>query len=256
MKVLRTALAGTGALALTVLGSSSAFAAETYQVQLQELNGTGSSGTAVLTLDGDRLTVTIDAKGLVPGAPHAQHIHGSTDLSTDFSCPTMAADANQDGVLTTAEGLKDYGDIHISLTTSGDTSKSSGLAVDRFPTADAQGNLAYERTIEVDDATAKAITNLHVVQHGIDVNGNGTYDVEAAGASELDPALPQEATAPASCGMVTGSHVTAMPAGGVQTGGGDTGAVDTGALLGGAGALAAAAAGALVLARRRTGAEG
>ena len=41
-----------------------------------------------------------------------------------------------------------------------------------------------------------------IVQHGVDLNDNGVYDFEAAGASELDPSLPQEATIPANCGVI------------------------------------------------------
>ena len=46
------------------------------------------------------------------------------------------------------------------------------------------------------------LDDLHIVQHGVDLNNNGVYDFEAAGASELDPDLPQEATIPASCGKI------------------------------------------------------
>ena len=41
-----------------------------------------------------------------------------------------------------------------------------------------------------------------IVIHGVDHNGNGTYDFEGAGASELDPTLPAEATDPALCGVL------------------------------------------------------
>jgi hypothetical protein len=41
-----------------------------------------------------------------------------------------------------------------------------------------------------------------IVIHGVDHNGNGTYDFEGAGASELDPSLPAEATDPAVCGVL------------------------------------------------------
>jgi hypothetical protein len=41
-----------------------------------------------------------------------------------------------------------------------------------------------------------------IVQHGVDLNNNGRYDFRAAGASELDPSLPQEATIPANCGVI------------------------------------------------------
>ena len=41
--------------------------------------------------------------------------------------------------------------------------------------------------------------------HGIDYNHNGRYD-GVLGASELDPSLPQEATAPALCGALDDHH--------------------------------------------------
>ncbi len=178
---------------------------QSHHIDLRELNDSGAHGTAELTLRGRQLTVRINAHGLVPGQPHAQHIHGSTS-GHNFTCPDASADKNGDGIVTTAEGLPAYGDINISLTTKGDTTKASGLAVDRMPVADGNGNLSYSRTIAVSQAVADNITYLHVVQHGIDPNGNGVYDF-GKGRSELDPKLPQEATAPASCGAVEGhSH--------------------------------------------------
>ncbi|MBT2493518.1 hypothetical protein J7E96_34480 [Streptomyces sp. ISL-96] len=184
-------------------GSSQAQNGRDYKVDLRQLNDSGASGTALLSLQGRQLTVKINAQGLVPGQPHAQHIHGSTS-GHNFHCPDASADKNGDGIVTTTEGLPAYGDINISLTTRGDTSKASGLAVDRMPVADRNGNVSYSRTITVSQAVADNITNLHVVQHGIDPNGNGKYDF-GKGKSELDPKLPQEATAPASCGMLQGS---------------------------------------------------
>ncbi|MFF3497148.1 hypothetical protein ACFYWS_38130 [Streptomyces sp. NPDC002795] len=148
---------------------------DTYQIDPDPLNSSGAKGTAMLMVDGTRLTVKIDASGLVPGQPHAQYVHGSTD-GHDFHCPDASADKNKDGIVTTAEGLPAYGDINISLTTKGDTSKKSGLAVDRMPVADKNGRLAYERTITVSPKVAEHIKDLHVVQHGIDPNANGKHD--------------------------------------------------------------------------------
>jgi hypothetical protein len=76
----------------------------------------------------------------------------------------------------------------IRLTTKGDTTKASGPAVDRMPTADAQGNVTYDRTIpaaDLPDGTVENLTDLHVVQHGIDANNNGKYDLEGLGESTL-----------------------------------------------------------------------
>ncbi|MEW1690336.1 hypothetical protein ACIQOF_32235 [Streptomyces sp. NPDC091265] len=221
---------------------------DTYQIDLEQLNDSGASGTAMVSTEGRKLTVKIEAEGLVPGMPHAQHIHGSTD-GHDFRCPDKSADKDGDGIVSTAEGVPMYGDINISLTTKGDTSKDSGLAVDRMPVADKDGKLSYSRTINVSQAVADHIKDLHVVQHGIDPNGNAKYDF-GKGKSELDPKLPQEATAPASCGMVKGAAVGSMPAGGVETGGGSTEGVESPGLLA-AGGVAVLAAGGLFAARRR-----
>ncbi|WP_416475431.1 hypothetical protein [Streptomyces sp. LKA04] len=239
------------AVALSVAAPALAADSQAYQINLEQLNDSGASGTAMVSLEGTELTVKIQAEGLVPGAPHAQHIHGSTK-GMDFHCPDASADKNGDDIVSTVEGLPSYGDINISLTTSGDTSKDSGLAVDRMPTADKDGNLSYERTISVSQAVADHFKDLHIVQHGIDVNDDGKYDA-GAGKSELDPKLPLEATAPANCGMVHGASIGEMPEGGVETGtaaadGGDNGQMIA---LGGAG-LTAAVAGAVVL-RRRAG---
>ncbi|MFC8827675.1 hypothetical protein ACFT9I_20310 [Streptomyces sp. NPDC057137] len=233
--------------------ASTAKEGETYQIDLEPLNDSGASGAALVSFQGTKLTVKIEATGLVPGQPHAQHIHGSTD-GHDFSCPDASADKDGDGIVSTAEGLPQYGDINISLTTKGDTSKDSGLAVDRMPVADKDGKLDYSRTIEVSQDVVDHIKDLHVVQHGIDRNDDGKYDF-GAGKSELDPKLPQEATAPADCGMVKGAAVGSMPVGGVETGtaagpGGAAGIEAPSMVAGGAAAILVA--GGLFAVKRRT----
>ncbi len=115
----------------------------------------------------------------------------------------MADDSNGDFRLTTAEGLPGYGPIQVSLTTRGDTSPGSGLAVTRFPTAD-NGRIDYDRDTRTSPEVARAIARGEavVVIHGVDYNNNGTYDFDSAGASELDSTLPAEATDPAACGVL------------------------------------------------------
>jgi hypothetical protein len=49
---------------------------------------------------------------------------------------------------------------------------------------------------------AQGLGKMAIVQHGVDLNDNGRYDFKAAGKSELDPSLPQEATIPATCGVI------------------------------------------------------
>jgi hypothetical protein len=183
-------------------GSTSAMAH--YVAELGALNGSGSSGRAVIDLDrtANTVTVQLEAHGLAPGLPHAQHLHGALDGSTN-TCPPATADTDGDGLVSVAEGAPFYGGIQVSLTTEGDTSADSALAVERFPVADADGHLSYARTIELTDEVADALASLHVVQHGVDLDGSGAYDGEAR--SSIDPSLPLEATIPANCGTIAES---------------------------------------------------
>ena len=175
---------------------------------LSPLEGSGvhGSGHAEVEINGkgqiDEFELRAD--GLLAGAPHAAHVHFGEEARNE--CPTLADDTNGNGRLTTTEGLPAYGPIVLSLTTSGDTSPASALAVDRFP---ASGGFDYERNghFPTDDGVAEAIAAGKgvVVIHGVDYNDNGVYDFEA-GASELDPSLPTEATDPAMCGVLEDDH--------------------------------------------------
>ncbi|MFI6375727.1 hypothetical protein [Streptomyces sp. NPDC050546] len=173
-------------------------------------------------------------------------------------CPDASADKNGDGVLDNTEATVHYGDINIALTVSGDTdAATSGLAVDRMPVADEEGKVTYKRTIKVGEDVVEKIKDLHIVQHGIDRNDNDKYDFEGAGKSELDPKLPQEATAPANCGVVKGAAVGSVPVGGIETGGeAGTGGTAWGTAIGGAGAASVAAASVVMIARRRMASRG
>ena len=103
------------------------------------------------------------------------------------------------------------------------------------------------------------------MQHGIDPNNNGKYDVEALGVSTFAeslgvPNIPEEATDPASCGVVQGAGMSGKPRGGVETGGAPGPEVNA-PLAAAGGALLLVSAGFAVSAvtrsrRRRTADEG
>lgn len=254
----RRALGVAGAAAaLLCTAAGPATADTTLHGDLVEQNHSGVTGTVTITAHDDgSLRVRIHATGMVPG-PHAQHIHGSLE-GGEFHCATPAADSDGDGWLTNEEATGEYGTAFLALTTRGDTSGKSGLAVDRMPVADAQGRLDYDRTIpagQVPDGLVDRLAHLHIVQHGIDANDNGEYDLDALGESTFakslgSPGVPEEATDPASCGMVMAASAGSMPRGGVETGAGSTGGVESWPLaLLGVGLLGAA--GAVELARRR-----
>jgi hypothetical protein len=227
MSRLRNSLILAAAAALLCLPMSAA-ADTTVKAKLVEQNGSGVSGTVSLTaLDNGGLKVVIHSQGLVPGQPHAQHIHGSAH-GGHFGCPTLKKnDTDGDGVLTNEEATGEYGTVFLALTTSGGATPQDGLAVDRMPVADSKGVLNYERTFgaeTVPDGLLEHLSSVHVVQHGIDANNNDKYDVEALGVSTFAdslgvPNIPEEATDPASCGVVQGAGMTGRPRGGVETGG-------------------------------------
>ena len=246
----KLATAAFGAAALLPLGVGSALAAEgnaTASLRPIPLNGADASGTAMVEVNGNKISVTMSANGLLADQPHAAHIHFGADARHE--CPVAGDDAKKDGHLNTTDGAPAYGPVVVSLTKTGDTSDKSTLAVDRFNTAPG-GKFAYQRgSITVKSAVADAVVagQAIVVVHGVDYNGNGKYD--GAVKSDLDPKLPTEATDPAICGVLN-----AAPAGGVATGAG--GAAQSGdnegmLLLGGGMLMAAAGTGAFAARRAR-----
>ncbi|MEV4636922.1 hypothetical protein AB0J80_06170 [Actinoplanes sp. NPDC049548] len=162
---------------------------------LGQLNRSGAHGVATVRVHGTKAEVTVVVSGLLRNAPHAMHFHAGAQ----GSCPAGRADTDHDGFVSVTEGHPFYGHIVTSLTTRGDTSPASGLAIDRFSTAP-HGSVVYRRTVTVSAHTAAAIAhhNAVLVVHGVDRNGSGAYDGSVK--SDLDPNLPMEATAPAACG--------------------------------------------------------
>lgn len=234
-------------VAAPFLGMGTAFAEDgdvMANLQPVELNGVSATGTAWVEVRGTTINVTMQASGLLADNPHAAHIHFGDDARHE--CPVAADDADGSGTLNTTEGAPAYGPVTVSLTTSGDTSPDSTLAVDRFDTAPG-GELTYQRgSIEVAPELASAIAagQSVVVVHGVDYNGTGKYDGKTK--SDLDPALPTEATDPAICGTLA-----AAPAGGAETGlGGTSSESDTGLLALGGGLMLLAAGTGVATARK------
>jgi hypothetical protein len=191
----------TGALTTGTANAGSGSGEVETDARMNSLNNSGAFGHAEVEVKHRRLDIEIDVRGLAPDLPHAQHIHFGAEARHE--CPTVADDTNGDFRLTTTEGAPAYGPIRVSLTTRGDTSPASALAVDRFPTAP-KGVEHYDRKTHTQADVANAIRQgkAVVVIHGVDYNNNGEYDFESAGKSEIAPSLPAEATDPAVCGVL------------------------------------------------------
>ena len=158
-------------------------------------NRVSGSGTAIVRINGDLATVTVDTNGLL-GAPHLMHIHGGTG-----NCPPPAAARDHHGhlVIGAAEGDKVYGPVSASLTDQGSTSPAVYLTSNLYP---AVGNIHYQRTFQLETGVGNLVREglAVIVVHGIDYNGNGRYD-DVLGTSGVPPSTATiEQNAPALCG--------------------------------------------------------
>jgi serine/threonine protein kinase len=182
------------------VGSGGLYAAVLRPVPDNHVTG---SGTAAVRLHGNEATFTVDVTGLI-NAPHAIHLHAFGQ----GTCPPASAGHVYNGhlAISTTDGLKYYGPMVAALTLTGDTSPNSMLAASRYP---ATGTIHYQRTIPISSSAAAAIRHgtSTIVVHGIDYNHNGRYD-NVLSHSELEGTLPQEATAPALCGVVLNASQT------------------------------------------------
>jgi CSLREA domain-containing protein len=179
-----------------------------YKADLIALNDSGAVGTARVAVSSTgAVAVQIEATGLNLDGPHAMHVHGKLDDGSvsPSVCPTAADDADADGILTVLEGAPRYGGVLASLTTTGDTSGDSALAIDRFP---AGTSYSYARSgMTFAPGVAANMGNFHIVVHGIDENGNGQLDLDQTERSSLTDDLPREGTAPALCGELVPTTV-------------------------------------------------
>jgi len=156
--------------------------------------GSNVTGTAKLKVDGTQVHVNIHVRGLTPNLPHAMHIHGI--LGDANVCPPAAADTNGDGLVSLEEGAPFYGPIDTSFTGTGGTSPADGLALERFPVADADGVLNYNRTFTIAQNVIDSLGSLHVVVHGLALDGNANGPV--GGYDTLF-----EAVLPVACGSIS-----------------------------------------------------
>ncbi len=269
------AAVGIAGLGLALPSAASAATSTTYQATLSPvpLNtpSGAASGTFTLTLNGDQATVSEQVSGLaatlptdkktlsalgIPTAfagapfPHVQHIH----INGQDQCPSSSADTNNDGAISTVEGQPAYGAVGTTLSTKGDTSASAAADVTIAPSG---GGFTYKRTFTLNQATLNAIRNNSavIVVHGLNpanapkasLSAPNSLGVTLPGASKKVALI---ATAPALCGVLSASQMSATPVGSSPTGGGSTAGIEDGALLGLGGGLILAAGGAFAARRR------
>lgn len=197
-----------GGLSSLHSSTASAMAMPTfYKATLNPLNNSGAHGVAIVEVEGNQATIMTQTQGLSVGLPHAQHLH----FGAAGTCPDPSADKNKDGLISVAEAAPNYGAIRASLTTSGDYSAASALAVERFPVGGANGVTTYSRTITLPEGiNADNLGNGVIVQHGISTLFGDPTKYDGSTPSSIAPNLPIEATIPADCGTLTKIDMPSM----------------------------------------------
>lgn len=148
--------------------------AKMYTAELTELNGSDVTGTAELVLEGNELTVIINAMNLVPDMVHPQHIHGFQEDNRNAKCPPASADSDGDGLVELGEGLPFYGPVLLPL--------------QPFPTAP-DGMISFVQTYNVSDLdfSVTPLQNRVIVLHGMYVDGEYVATLPVA-CGQIQPA--------------------------------------------------------------------
>lgn len=180
------------AATLTAPAESHERGAERFRAELEPLNAPDADGRATLLQVGDTLAVRLKADDL-DGGIHVAHIHGFDEAVAE--CPTLAQDADGNGLVDLLEGLGKYGPVQVTL--------SNGLS-------DTGTRVKYRRTyLQQDDGSSIAalgdLSNYAIVVHGVDLDGDGladNADADGDGADDANPQSDNEITMPALCGTI------------------------------------------------------
>ena len=174
---------------------------DTYVALLAPSNNSGAVGAAVVKLNRDDTSVTVDLAmaGLEPEQEHASHVHGFPS-DTRSLLPNFRLDLDNDGFVEDGEGAAVVGPVIFGLTRDGSITNAPLTA--EFPVADAAGNLYLRQTYDFDtsDPAQNILFNelldrlggREVQVHGLTVpatQGEGTT-FEVNGVAGYKPNLP------------------------------------------------------------------
>jgi hypothetical protein len=181
--------------------------AEEYTAKLSPLNaeamiGQSASGTATFKIEGDRLTISVEADGLAPGIMHLQHYHGFQD-GKDATCPTPAADVNGDGVIDLLETEPMAGTTMVPFHAE---PASLQIPSDTYPTANAAGAIRYEQAVSMRELEAALRSKFNGA--GLDLEKRVVFihgvapDAALPTSVQSLPGVPAQVTIPVACGTI------------------------------------------------------
>jgi hypothetical protein len=178
-----------------------------YVAHLSALNttvtGLKTVGEATFAINGDSLTIAVNASGLPKDIEHWQHFHGFTD-GRQATCPAKAADANGDGIIDVVETGVAAGTTMVPF--SGDP-VSMDVPHGTYPRASATGTLQYKETVSLSalqTAFAKTFDGqkLDLDRRVVFIHGIPAASKLKASVASLGP-IPAQVTLPIACGKIT-----------------------------------------------------
>ncbi len=175
-----------------------------YRAAITSLNSDWSdmqtTGTAVLLVGEDSLTIRVRVENLPRSMMHLMHYHGFVN-GDDATCATIEDDTNGDGVVDLIETQAVSG---ITLVPFHDNPASMNIKVETYPMADSTGTLTYEKTVAL-DSLRKGLANVHGIAepmfenrvfyiHGVRAEANLPESVQSL------PDVPARVSLPIGCG--------------------------------------------------------
>ena len=133
-----------GAGLLIGLGQARAGTIYNYQANLIPENHSGVTGLALFTLNGNLLTMRLQASGLTPNQIHMDHLHGLLGTAAPATTlPPPSADINHDGYIESAEAAPFAGPPLFGTPMS--------ITPLTYPVATAAGTISYTETYDITD---------------------------------------------------------------------------------------------------------
>lgn len=177
-----------------------------YVAHLRPLNsnvtGSDATGEAKFTIQGDSLTIQIDAAGLPPNIMHLQHFHGFKD-NRQATCATAAADKDGDGIVDLIETEPMSGTTMVPFH---DDPVNMQIVNDTYPKASAAGSYHYEKTVSL--TALKAAFTKTFDDPDLDLDKRVVYIHTVPPTTKLPASvaslgkIPAQVTLPIACGEI------------------------------------------------------